>query len=69
MNVPGFTADASLSTPVRSDYLATHALQGSTQRIVPQQIRPPRCFRSGVYTCCWYPLSGWWCTRTGGLPE
>jgi hypothetical protein len=69
MNIPGFTAEASLTRPMK-DYRPTgYISQINMYGVVPQQIRPPRCFLSGSYLCCWYPFAGWQCTRVHGLPE
>ena len=69
MNMPGFTGEASLSKSNIRDYATGRVSQGYAEALVPQQIRPPRCFTTGAYMCCWYPFSGWWCNRIGGLPE
>src|SRR5215470_14795561 len=67
-NLPAFTAEASLWQSVQHYQQAGYTSQGYVYDIVPQQIRPPRCFSAeGGYVCCWHPFSRWSCTGVHGI--
>jgi len=64
MNLPGFSAENSLSTSTSWYGLVEPPQPGASAEVIPQQF----CRRMGNYTCCCY--QGFCnCFRTGGLPQ
>jgi len=66
MNIPGFTAEASLYRTVRQFNPAeTSAAFARRKTIVPQaRILEGFCFRNGTYCCFKNPDGTWTCGRT-----
>lgn len=66
MNMPGFTAEASLRQTSNRYILAecAHDVR-SSERIIPQaRVLEGFCFRDGSYCCFKNPDGTWTCART-----
>jgi hypothetical protein len=70
MNIPGFTAEASLCKS--TDYYRETAFRSQVhlQEIVLQLRDGPRCQPDGQgRICCYDPYRGYYCFRIHGFPE
>jgi len=69
MNIPGFTAEASLSKSAEY-YQKEGASQFYAQKIEPQLRDGRRCEPDGLGNiCCYDPYLGYYCFRRHGFPE
>jgi hypothetical protein len=63
MNIPGFTAEASLyQTSERYQMVGVPNVPVDGREVRPQ-LRHPLCRTSGAVTCCWTPWYGWQCVE------
>ena len=68
MNMPGFTAEASLSKSVDHYRETGYPSPLYVQNIVPQ-LRDHQCWPDGPYICCYDAYLGYYCFRGHGFPE
>ena len=62
MNIPGFTAEASLyETSDRYQVVGVPNVPPDGREVVPQLRPQTYCRTSGGVTCCWTPWYGWQC--------
>ena len=70
MNIPGFTAEASLFTSLTHGREMGHPLRVDVERVVPQLRDGPVCQPDGFgRLCCYDPYVGYYCFRVHGFPE
>ncbi|HEV2915790.1 MAG TPA: hypothetical protein VGX92_21085 [Pyrinomonadaceae bacterium] len=63
MNIPGFTAEASLDkTSKRYQMVGVSDVLVDGREVIPQ-LRQPYCRTIGGVTCCWTPWYGWQCVE------
>jgi hypothetical protein len=64
VNIPGFTAEASLyKTSERYQMAEIPNAPAVGREVVPQLRQQTFCRTSGGVTCCWTPWYGWQCVE------